>query len=81
MSLYKHEKIYLEQLHHEKVLKAEEHHVIKTKDFDVYGQLRTEKPFVKATQKSSVPSELNEKFITTESITDRRVKISSMANR
>jgi len=28
-----------------------------------------------------VPSELNEKFITTECITDRRVKISSMANR
>jgi hypothetical protein len=28
-----------------------------------------------------VPSELNEKFITTEAITDRRIKISSMANR
>jgi len=62
-------------------LKAEEHHVIKTKDFDVYGKLRTDKPFVKSTQKSNVPSELNEKFITTECITDRRVKISSMANR
>lgn len=32
-------------------------------------------------QKSNMPSELNEKFITTECITDRRVKISSMANR
>jgi hypothetical protein len=36
---------------------------------------------VKATQKSQAQSELNEKFITTECITDRRVKISSMANR
>jgi hypothetical protein len=62
-------------------LKAEEHHVIKTKDFDVYGKLRQDKPFVKATVKSNVPSELNEKFITTECITDRRVRISSMANR
>lgn len=81
ISLFKQEKIYLEQLEQERVLKAEEHHVIKTKDFNVYGQLRTEKPFVKSTQKSTVASELNEKFITTECITDRRVKISSMANR
>jgi FAD synthase len=68
-------------LDQEKILKAEEHHVIKTKDFNVYGKLRTEKPFVKSTQKSNIASDLNEKFITTESITDRRVKISSMANR
>lgn len=63
------------------MLKAEEHHVIKTKDFDVYGSLRQDRPQVKATIKSDIPSELNEKFITTECITDRRVKISSMANR
>lgn len=81
MSLYMQEKIYLKQLEQERVLKAEEHHVIKTKDFDVYGQLRQERPQVQATVKSEVPSELNEKFITTECITDRRVKISSMANR
>ena len=37
MSLYMQEKIYLRQLEQERVLKAEEHHVIKTKDFDVYG--------------------------------------------
>jgi hypothetical protein len=80
-SLYQQEKQYLKQLEQEKVLKAEEHHVIKTKDFDVYGKLRQDKPFVKATQKSQAQSELNEKFITTECITDRRVKISSMANR
>jgi len=49
ISLFKQEKIYLEQLEQERVLKAEEHHVIKTKDFNVYGQLRTEKPFVKST--------------------------------
>jgi len=55
--------------------------VIKTKDFNVYGKLRTEKPFVKSIVKSQVPTELNEKFITTECITDRRIKIASMANR
>ena len=71
----------LKQLEQERVLKAEEHHVIKTKDFDVYGKLRQDQPYVKATQKSQAQSELNEKFITTECITDRRVKISSMANR
>jgi hypothetical protein len=54
---------------------------VKTKDFDVVGNLRKEKPFVKSIVKSNVQSELNEKFITTECITDRRIKISSMANR
>ena len=81
MSLYAQEKAYLKVLDQETMLKAEEHHVIKTKDFNVYGKLRTEKPFVRAMQKSNVASELNEKFITTECITDRRVKIASMANR
>jgi len=33
-------------LDQERVLKAEEHHVIKTKDFDVYGQLRQVRPVV-----------------------------------
>ena len=80
-SLYAQEKQYLKVLEQEGMLKAEEHHVIKTKDFNVYGKLRTEKPNVKVTTKSKVPSELNEKFITTECITDRRVKIASMANR
>lgn len=36
---------------------------------------------MKTLAKSSAVSELNEKFITTECITDRRVKISSMAPR
>jgi len=48
-SLYAQEKVYLNQMEQEKILKAEEHHVIKTKDFDVYGKLRTDKPFVKVT--------------------------------
>lgn len=43
--------------------------------------MRKDKPFVKSIVKSNVQSELNEKFITTECITDRRIKISSMANR
>jgi len=51
-SLYAQERLYLKQLEQEAILKAEEHHVIKTKDFDVYGKLRQEKPFVKSTVKS-----------------------------
>lgn len=54
---------------------------MKTKDFNVYGRLREEMPKVKATVKSKANAELNEKFITTECITDRRVKISSQAPR
>lgn len=54
---------------------------MKTKDFNVYGRLREEQPKVKSLAKSSAQPELNEKFITTECITDRRVKISSMAPR
>ena len=54
---------------------------MKTKDFNVYGRLRDDPPKVKSLAKSSATSELNEKFITTECITDRRVKISSMAPR
>ena len=80
-SLYLQEKIYLYNKDQEGLLKAEEHHIVKTKDFNVYGRLREEKPFVKSIAKSKAPSELNEKFITTECITDRRVKISSMAPR
>jgi hypothetical protein len=79
--LYLQEKIYLYNKDQEHLLKAEEHHIVKTKDFNVYGRLRDDKPYVKSIQKSKVPNELNEKFITTECITDRRVKISSMAPR
>ena len=79
--MYLQEKIYLYNKDQEHLLKAEEHHIVKTKDFNVYGRLRDDKPYVKSIQKSKVPNELNEKFITTECITDRRVKISSMAPR
>ena len=34
-------------------MKAEEYHVVKTKDFNVIGRLRQDKPFVKAIQKSA----------------------------
>lgn len=80
-SLYMQEKMYLHDKEQEALLKAEEHHIVKTKDFNVYGRLREEKPFVKTLQKSKANSDLNEKFITTECITDRRVKISSQAPR
>jgi hypothetical protein len=76
-SLYMQEKIYLYDREQEGLLKSEEHHIVKTKDFNVYGRLREERPFVKSIAKSTAQCELNEKFITTECITDRRVKISS----
>ena len=75
------EKMYILQKEQETLLKSEEHHIVKTKDFNVYGRLREEKLFVKTIQKSNAQSDLNEKFITTECITDRRVKISSQAPR
>ena len=80
-SLYMQEKMYLYNKEQELLLKAEEHHIVKTKDFNVYGRLRDEQLKVKSMAKSSAVSELNEKFITTECITDRRIKISSMAPR
>ena len=46
------EKVYLKQREQETILKAEEYHVVKTKDFNVVGRLRQEKPFVKAIVKS-----------------------------
>lgn len=80
-SLYMQEKMYLYNREQETLLKAEEHHIVKTKDFNVYGRLREEQNKVKSLAKSSAQSELNEKFITTECITDRRIKVSSMASR
>ena len=55
--------------------------MVKTKDFNVVGRLRQDKPQVKVMQKTQAQTELNEKFITTECIADRRIRISSMANR
>lgn len=75
------EKLYIFQKEQERLLKAEEHHIVKTKDFSVYGRLREDKADVKVLQKSKANSDLNEKFITTECITDRRMKTSSMAPR
>merc|ERR1712051_261288 len=75
------EKMYLYNRQQEHLLKAEEHHIVKTKDFNVYGRLREDPPAVKSLTKSKAASELNEKFITTECITDRRIKVSSMAPR
>lgn len=80
-SLYMQEKLYLYEKEQEAQLKAEEHHIVKTKDFNVYGRLREEKPIVKVLEKPTATSDLNEKFITTECITDRRVKTSSQAPR
>lgn len=52
-SLYLQEKMYLKQKATEHLLKAEEYHVVKTKDFNVVGRLRQDKPVVKVMQKST----------------------------
>jgi hypothetical protein len=80
-SMYLQEKDYLRRKDEEVLLKAEEYHVSKTKEFSVAGKLRPLKLKVKSLAKSTVKSEMNERFITTESITDKRIKISSMAAR
>jgi hypothetical protein len=80
-SMFLQEKEYLKQKDEEVLLKAEEYHVSKTKEFNVYGRLRPLKLKVKSIAKSKIKPEMNEKFITTESITDKRIKIASMANR
>ena len=80
-SMYIQEKDFLQRKDDEHLLKAEEYHVSKTKEFSVYGKLRPLKLKVRSLAKSNAKSEMNEKFITTESITDNRIKISSMANR
>lgn len=80
-SIYVQEKDFLKKWEDERLLKAEEYHVIKTKEFNVTGKLWSDPPFVKSTLKSKAESEMNEKFITTEAITDWRNKISSMAMR
>eukprot|EP00345_Euplotes_harpa_P013684 CAMPEP_0168354078 /NCGR_PEP_ID=MMETSP0213-20121227/23662_1 /TAXON_ID=151035 /ORGANISM="Euplotes harpa, Strain FSP1.4" /LENGTH=223 /DNA_ID=CAMNT_0008365871 /DNA_START=1 /DNA_END=668 /DNA_ORIENTATION=+ len=81
LSKYLQEKDYLRQKEEEALLKAEEYHVSKTKEFSVYGKLRPLKLKVKSLAKSKAKNEMNERFITTESITDKRVKVCSMANR
>ena len=63
------------------MLAGEEYHVKKTKEFDVEGKPRLEKPKVGVLQRTLPDSELNEKYISLDAITDRRVKISSMAPR
>jgi len=80
-SIYVQEKDFLRKWEDERLLKAEEYHVMKTKEFNVSGKLWSDPPIVKSTLKSRAESEMNEKFITTEAITDWRNKISSMAMR
>ncbi len=52
-SMYLQEKVYIKQKKQEDLIKAEEYHVVKTKDFNVVGRLRQDKPVVKVMQKSS----------------------------
>lgn len=46
-SIYLQEKDFLRRRDEERLLKAEEYHVLKTKEFGVSGKLRPERPFVK----------------------------------
>mmetsp|Transcript_4562 Transcript_4562/g.3774 ORF Transcript_4562/g.3774 Transcript_4562/m.3774 type:complete len:170 (+) Transcript_4562:3232-3741(+) len=61
--------------------KAEQYHMSKTHKFDVYGKDRQEKPQVNCLDRPVPEKILNTKYIVTESSTERRVRISSMARR
>ena len=60
---------------------AEEYSLIKSKNFNVYGNPRPEKPTVNALRTSSPDTAPNAKFILTESATDRRIRTVSQSNR
>lgn len=60
---------------------AEEYSLIKSKNFDVYGNPRQDKLTVNALRTSSPESTPNAKFILTESATDRRGRTVSQSNR
>jgi hypothetical protein len=47
----------------------------------VYGRLRKEKPLVTSMLRTQPISELNQKYILTEAMTDKKVRISSMRNK
>jgi hypothetical protein len=47
-SIFAQEKMYLAQKEKEECLRNEEHHIVKTKEFNVYGRIREIKPRVKA---------------------------------
>jgi len=60
---------------------SQQYHESKLPKFDVYGEERRDKEFVPSLLRPIAQRELNTKQITVESSTDRRIKISSMANR
>lgn len=47
----------------------------------MYGRLRKEKPLVTSMLRTQPISELNQKYILTEAMTDKKVRISSMRNK
>ncbi len=65
----------------EKEIQSENYHMLKTKDFDIYGGTRGKINKPNSIRKSQVRSEINEKYIITEAIADKRMKTSSMAGR
>ena len=60
---------------------AEEYSLIKSKNFNVYGNPRTDKVNVQVLRTSSPNSTPNAKFILTESATDRRLRTISQSKR
>lgn len=57
------------------------YHFSKNKQFNLYGKPRKRLPTVRSLYQSEVISEPNKDFIKVEAPVDKRVKISSMANR
>lgn len=60
---------------------AQEYILLKTNNFDIYGQPRQTKPTVHSIKSTSPVRIPNEKFILTESATDRRIRTISQAVR
>ena len=60
---------------------CDEYHDKKTYKFDVYGQDRKQTQVVPSLLRPTPAKELNTRFIAIEAGTDRRIRISSMANR
>jgi hypothetical protein len=60
---------------------ADDYKLMKTKVFDVYGQPRRQRVKVQALRTASPVKEVNEQYIMSDSITDRRLRTSSQAKR
>lgn len=60
---------------------ADEYRITKTKDYDIYGDIRKSLPEVKLLRTSSPMTKINQKYVLSEIIADKKVKTTSQANK